>query len=90
MKLFGYEDSLIFSQSFRKIEKAIFSKSSKVKVLDNWIVNEVVLSNLIFAIMEQVKFQENLKIKELVKKGEDINKIKNDLNKIKEKFDLCI
>ena len=40
--------------------------------------------------MEQVKFQENLKIKELVKKGEDINKIKNDLNKIKEKFDLCI
>ena len=90
LKLFGYEDSLIFSQSFRKIEKAIFSKSSKVKVLDNWIVNEVVLSNLIFAIMEQVKFQENLKIKELVKKGEDINKIKNDLNKIKEKFDLCI
>ena len=47
---------LFFSQSFRKIEKAIFSKSSKFKkVLDNWIVNEVVLSNLIFAIMEQVK-----------------------------------
>lgn len=90
LKLLGYENSLIFSQSFRKIEKAVFSKSAKVKVLDNWIVNEVVLSNLIYAIMEQVKLQEKLKIKELVKKNEDLDKIKNDLNKIKEKLDLCI
>ena len=54
------------------------------------IVNEAVLSNLIYAIMEQVKLQEKLKIKELVKKNEDLDKIKNDLNKIKEKLDLCI
>ena len=90
VKLLGYEDSVIFSHNFRKIEEAIFSKSSEIKVLDNWIVYEVVLSNLIFDVMEQVKLKNEDGMKKLVKKDSDINVIKEGFKKIEEKFAQCI
>jgi len=88
--LHGYEDSILFSQNFRKVEKAIFAKSSKIKVLDNWIVYEVVLSNLIFGVMEQIKLKNEDGIKELSKKDSDINAIKEGFNKLEETFAKCI
>ena len=85
-----FENSVIFDQNFRKIEEAIFAKRSNVKILDNWVVYEIVLSNLIFDVIEQIKLKDNKKIKELLKKDVDVKTVKEKFKKIEEKFAQCI
>ena len=90
LKLFGFENSVIFSQRFRHIEEAVFSKVSKVKILDDWILNEIVIANLIIGVTKQIKIKDSKILKNYLKTGTDVKQIIKNFEKIEEKFSQCI
>ena len=90
LKLFGFENAVIFSQRFRNIEEAVFSKVSKVKILDDWIFNEIVIANLIIGVTKQIKIKDPKVLKNYLKTGTDANQIIKNFGKIEEKFSQCI
>ena len=90
LKLFGFENSVIFSQRFRHIEEAVFSKVSKVKILDDWILNEIVIANLIIGVTKQIKNKDSKTLKNYLKTGTDIKQVIKNFEKIEEKFSQCI
>ncbi len=90
LKLSDFENTVIFSQRFRHIEEAVFSKVSKVEILDDWILNEIVIANLLIGVVEQIKIKDTKKLQNYLKTGTDVKKLIKNFEKIEEKFAQCI
>ena len=90
LKLLGFENSVIFSQKFRHVEEAVFSRVSEAKILDDWILNEIVIANLLIGVTEQIKIKDVEKITKFVKTGTDVKEIIKNFEKIEEKFAQCL
>ena len=90
LKLLGFENSVIFSQKFRHVEEAVFSRVSEAKILDDWILNEIVIANLLIGVTEQIKIKDVEKLTKFVKTGTDVKEIIKNFDKIEEKFAQCL
>ena len=90
LKLLGFENSVIFSQKFRHVEEAVFSRVSEAKILDDWILNEIVIANLLIGVTEQIKIKDVEKLTKFVKTGTDVKEIIKNFEKIEEKFAQCL
>ena len=90
LKLLGFENSVIFSQKFRHVEEAVFSRVSEAKILDDWILNEIVIANLLIGVTEQIKIKDVEKLSKFVKTGTDVKEIIKNFDKIEEKFAQCL
>ena len=90
LKLLGFENSVIFSQKFRHVEEAVFSKVSEAKILDDWVLNEIVIANLLIGVTEQIKIKDTEKLTKFVKTGTNVKEIIKNFEKIEEKFAQCL